>query len=83
MSGVFCNRDREDIAQGIKVSAMKEFWTDTRAVTPTEYALLAAFVSLMMAGVLAVTGKNLSGAVTRIVAAFGDGTEASKNVPTY
>ena len=51
---------------------MKEFWTDTRAVTPTEYALLAAFVSLVMAGALAVTGKNLSGVMGRIAAAFDD-----------
>lgn len=51
---------------------MKEFWTDTRAVTPAEYALLAAFVSLMMAGVLAVTGKNMSGLFQKLATVMGD-----------
>ena len=60
---------------------MKEFWTDTRAVTPTEYALLAAFVSLMLAGVLAATGKSLSGAMVRVVSAFGADPGPSQEMP--
>ena len=65
-----------------KISTMKEFWTDTRAVTPTEYAILAAFMSLVIAGVLAVTGKNVAGVFERLASSVSGLNDVSaKDVP--
>lgn len=72
-----------DSTQATKTKAMKEFWTDTSAVTPAEYALLAAFVSLVTAGALALTGKSLAGAIERIVANLSDGASAAKDTPGF
>ncbi|MGL4496731.1 MAG: Flp family type IVb pilin [Beijerinckiaceae bacterium] len=60
---------------------MKRFWADESAVTPAEYALLAAFVSLVTAGFLALAGKNVAGLFDRIstqVGGAGPGGETSK-----